>query len=59
MALYDVEGRKLREVVNNDAYDDQFIHFNEFFGEMKFGILDLAICEFTGINGIEVTKKVT
>ena len=34
-ALYDVEGRKLREVVDNDAYDDQFIHFNEFFGEMK------------------------
>jgi hypothetical protein len=34
-ALYDVEGRKLREVVDNDAYDDQFMHFNEFFGEMK------------------------
>ena len=34
-ALYDVEGRKLREVVDNDAYDDQFIHFNAFFGEMK------------------------
>jgi hypothetical protein len=34
-ALYDVEGRKLREVVDNDAYDDQFIDFNEFFGEMK------------------------
>ena len=34
-ALYDVEGRKLREVVDNDAYDDQFIHFNEFFGEMR------------------------
>ncbi len=34
-ALYDVEGRKLREVVDNDAYDDQFIHFNEYFGEMK------------------------
>ena len=34
-ALYDVEGRKLREVVDNDAYDDQFIHFNKFFGEMK------------------------
>ena len=34
-ALYDVEGRKLREVVDNDAYDEQFIHFNEYFGEMK------------------------
>lgn len=34
-ALYDVEGRKLREVVDNDAYDDQFIHFNEFFGDMR------------------------
>jgi hypothetical protein len=34
-ALYDVEGRKLREVVDNNAYDDQFIHFNKFFGEMK------------------------
>ncbi len=33
-ALYDVEGRKLREVVDSDAYDDQFMHFNEFFGEM-------------------------
>lgn len=34
-ALYDVEGRKLREVVDRDAYDDQFMHFNEFFGKMK------------------------
>lgn len=34
-ALYDVEGRRLREVVDSDAYDDQFMHFNEFFGEMK------------------------
>ncbi len=34
-ALYDVEGRKLREVIDSDAYDEQFMRFNEFFGEMK------------------------
>lgn len=34
-ALYDAEGRKLREVKNSDAYDAQFVRFNEFFGRMK------------------------
>ena len=34
-ALYDAEGRKLREVKNSDAYDAQFLRFNEFFGRMK------------------------
>ena len=34
-ALYDAEGRKLREVINSDAYDAQFVRFNEFFGRMK------------------------
>ena len=34
-ALYDVKGRKLREVIDSDAYDEQFMRFNEFFGEMK------------------------
>ena len=34
-ALYDAEGRKLREVKNSDAYDAQFLCFNEFFGRMK------------------------
>lgn len=34
-ALYDVEGRKLREAIDSDAYDAQFVRFNEFFGKMK------------------------
>ncbi len=34
-AFYDVEGRKLRAVIDSDAYDEQFMRFNEFFGEMK------------------------
>lgn len=34
-ALYDVEGCKLREVIDIDAYDQQFMRFNEFFGQMK------------------------
>jgi hypothetical protein len=34
-ALYDVEGRKLREALDSDAYDAQFVRFNEFFGKMK------------------------
>ena len=34
-ALYDAEGRKLREVKNSDGYDAQFVRFNEFFGRMK------------------------
>jgi hypothetical protein len=41
-ALYDVEGRKLREVINSDAYDAQFVRFNEFFGRMK--IKDIRFC---------------
>ena len=31
-ALYDVEGCKLREALDSDAYDAQFVRFNEFFG---------------------------
>jgi len=34
-ALYDAEGRKLREVKNSDGYDAQFVRFNEFFGRLK------------------------
>ena len=41
-ALYDAEGRKLREVINSDAYDAQFVRFNEFFGRMK--IKDIRFC---------------
>jgi len=41
-ALYDAEGRKLREVINSDAYDAQFVRFNEFFGQLK--IKDIRFC---------------
>ena len=41
-ALYDADGRKLREVKNSDAYDAQFVRFNEFFGRMK--IKDIRFC---------------
>src|SRR5215216_636230 len=41
-ALYDAEGRKLREVINSDGYDAQFVRFNEFFGRMK--IKDIRFC---------------
>lgn len=41
-ALYDVEGRKLREAIDSDAYDAQFMRFNEFFGKMK--VRDIRFC---------------
>ncbi|HLA11703.1 MAG TPA: hypothetical protein VJ023_14040 [Pyrinomonadaceae bacterium] len=34
-AWYDVEGRKLRALIDSDAYDEQFMRFNEFFGKMR------------------------
>ena len=41
-ALYDEEGRKLRAVIDSDAYDAQFVRFNKFFGEMK--VRDIKFC---------------
>lgn len=34
-ALYDVKGRRLREALDSDAYDAQFVRFNEVFGKVK------------------------
>jgi len=65
-ALYDAEGRKLREVINSDAYDAQFVRFNEFFGQLK--IKDIRFCHLqvyrneryrSGIVGSVVVKTAT
>ena len=57
-ALYDVEGRKLRAVIDSDAYDKQVMRFNEFFGKMRVRDIRFGHLRVYRMNDIEVRKKV-